>query len=154
MSQPKFKKAPPHRQPTNICDPTSFDRMQLRIQFDLLDFEHAQWGWENLTKDQFVNFLKFVRGLERLSWAEIKTTGGGKTKGTNHHSIELHKFTKKVQDRLKHLNLHTLIGDSLFSLRICNIVRIYGVRENQYFRPIWYDPFHDQHDKAVYPLKK
>lgn len=151
---PKFKQAPKNHNPTFVCDPDSFDRMLLRIQFDLMDFDHEIWGWEKLTKEQHISFLKFVHGLEKQTWAEIKSAAGGKAHGTNHHSIELYKFSKIAQKRLQFLNLDMIVGDSLFSLRLSSIVRIYGARENQYFKPIWHDPFHDQPDKAVYPLKK
>jgi hypothetical protein len=151
---PKFKQAPKNHQPVNVCDPESYDRMPLRIQFDLMDFDHEHWGWENLTQHQHISFLKFVHGLEKQTWAEIKLVAGGKTHGTNHHSIELYKFSKQAQHRLKFLNLETIIGDSLFSLRLSSIVRIYGARDKQYFKPIWHDPYHDNPVMAAYPLKK
>lgn len=151
-SKPKVKVNPPYRQPTHCVDPNSFDKMQLRIRFDLLDFTHELWGWETLSKIQHIDFLRFVQSVEKQTWAEIKNTAGGKRRGTNHHPLEIAKFDKKAQKRLNELNLFPIVGDSLFSLRMNNVTRIYGVREEEFFRPIWHDPHHDQSDKAAYPL--
>lgn len=150
---PKTKESPSFRQPTHVCDPSSFDRMTLRIQFDLLDFEHELWGWEKLSTEQYIHFLKFIRSLEKQSWAEIKLAAGGKSHGTNNHALEVSKFNKEAQKRLHELNLDTMIGDTLFSLRMNNVTRIYGVRNEEYFRPIWHDPHHDLPEKACYPVE-
>ena len=58
----------------------------------------------------------------------------------------------KAQKRLHELNLDTIIGDTLFSLRLNSLTRIYGVRNEEYFRPIWHDPHHDQPENAAYPV--
>lgn len=148
----KNQEMPPLKQPKHICDPSSFDRMPLRVRFDLLDFEHDLWGWEKLSSEQYIHFLKFIRSLEKQSWAEIKLAAGGKSHGTNNHALEVSKFNKEAQKRLHELNLDTIIGDTLFSLRLNNVTRIYGVRNEEYFRPIWHDPHHDQPEKAAYPV--
>lgn len=152
IQKPKVKEHPPYRQPTHSCDPASYDTMHLRIRCDLLDFEHDLWGWEILSTAQYLNFLRFVHSIEQQTWAEIKGAAGGKSHGTNHHPLEISKFDKKAQKRLEELNLYPIVGDSLFSLRVNNVTRIYGVREEEFFRPIWHDPYHDQHDKAAYPV--
>jgi hypothetical protein len=152
---PKHNKSLPFRQPINRADPASYDKLHLRIQFDLLDFDHDLWGWKRLTKEEHLEFLRFIKSMETLTWAQIKLTAGGKGegKGTNHHPIEIYKLRPIAQDRLHELNLHRIIGDTVFSLRLNNISRIYGGRDEQYFRPIWHDPFHDN-QKSVYPLAK
>lgn len=150
---PKIKNDPPFRQPTHICDPASFDKMSLRFRFDLLDFDHDLWGWEKLSAQQYINFLKFVRDVEKQTWAEIKLAAGGKRQGTNHHPLEITRFSKNAQKRLQELNLQAIVGDTIFSLRLNNVTRVYGIREIEFFRPIWHDPYHDQADKAAYPLK-
>lgn len=151
-SQPKVKTKPPYRQPTHSLDPKSFDKQLLRVRFDLLDFTHDLWGWGTLSKEQHLEFLKFVQSVEKQTWAEIKTVGGGKRKGTNHHPLEIAKFDKKAQKRLTELNLYPIVGDSLFSLRMTSLTRIYGARDEEFFRPIWHDPYHDEKNKAAYPL--
>lgn len=150
--KPTIHNESPSRTPTHVCDPQSYDALYLRIRFDLLDFEHDLWGWNTLSKDQYIDFLKFVKAVEKQTWTEIKSAAGGKRHGTNSHNLEISRFDKKAQDRLEELNLYTLVGDSLFSLRMNNVTRIYGAREGEFFRPIWYDPHHDEQNKAAYPL--
>ncbi len=150
--EPKVKKAPPYRSPTNILDPSSFDKKSLRIHFDLLDFHHGLWGWNLLSQQQHIDFLKFIQAMEKQTWAEIKMAAGGRRRGTNHHPLEINKFNTLAQKRLKELNLYDIVGDSLFSLRMNNVTRLYGVREEAFFRPIWHDPHHDHPKKAAYPI--
>lgn len=154
MKNPKHLQTPNFRQPVAVCDPSSFDKLNPRIHFDLLDFDHEFWGWDNLTKEQHVEVLKFIQSVEKITWAEIKQTSGGKSKGTNHHSLEFEKFSPEAHVRIQDLNFDHIVGDSLFSLRINNLTRLYGVREQAFFRPIWYDPFHDNPKKAAYPATK
>lgn len=132
----------------------SFDKRFVRFRFDLLDFDHELWGWKTLTVEQHVHFLKFMQDIEKQTWAEVKWAAGGRNHGTNHHSLEVSKFDKKAQKRLQELNLSSLVGESLFSMRLNNITRIYGMREDQFFLPIWHDPHHDSQEKAVYPQIK
>mgnify|MGYP000232836672 CR=1 FL=1 len=138
--------------PKHICDPSSFDKLPLRVRFDLMDFDHHLWGWDKLSSEQYIHFLKFIHALEKQTWAEIKLAAGGRGHGTNHHPLEITKFNKIAQKRLHELNLDTIIGDTLFSLRLNSLTRIYGVRNEEYFRPIWHDPHHDQPENAAYPV--
>jgi hypothetical protein len=154
MKSPKYLQNPKYRQPVTICDPGSFDKLKPRIQFDLLDFDDEYWGWDHLSKAQHIEFLKFIHSIEKITWAEIKETAGGKNKGTNHHSLEIGKFSSRAKLRIQKLNFDFIVGDTLFSLRINNLTRLYGVREEAFFRPIWYDPFHADPKKAAYPVKK
>lgn len=151
MTTPKVKQSPQFREPTHLCDPASFDRKPLRIHFDLLDFDHELWGWTKLSNEQYIHFLKFVHDIEKQTWAEIKISAGGRSHGTNNHALDLSKFNKQAQKRLVELNLDHLIGDTLFSLRLNSVTRIYGMRHEEFFRPIWHDPYHDHPNKAAYP---
>lgn len=155
--KPKNKEKPPYRQPQNRCDPASFDKEHLRVEHNLLDLDHDHWGWNNLTPEQSSAFFSFIKSMEKLTWAQIKQTPGGRSvgsTGTNHHPLELDALSERAQERLRALNLTTLVGDDIFSLRVKGIVRIYGARDGYIFRPIWHDPFHDDPEKAVYILKK
>ncbi len=152
MRNPKVKRNPSFRKPTINCDPASFDKKEMRFRFDLLDFEHDLWGWRTLTQECFISFFKSVQCFEKMSWAEIKLAAGGKKKGTNHHPLDIAKFSNDAQKRLGELNLEG-IGDSLFSLRIKGTTRVYGVRQEEMFSPIWHDIYHGDPHKAAYPVK-
>lgn len=151
---PKVKEHPSYRQPTHQKSPESFDQKQIRFRFDLLDFDHSFWGWNNLSKEQFIDVLKFLQSFEKQTWAEVKQTSGGRSKGTNHHSLEISEFYKRARDRITELKLDRFIGDTLFSIRINNCTRIYGLREEEFCRIIWHDPHHGNPIFGAYPTKQ
>jgi len=141
---PTHKENPPYRRPTIVENPGSYDSLGVRIRFDLLDFDHPKWGWDKVTQEQYLEFLRFLQKIEKMTWAEVKVSpkGGTHSKGNKHHSIEIHKFPEEVHERLNKLNLQKVLGDKLFSMRVGGVTRIYGGRDGEYFRPIWYDPLH------------
>ncbi|HSX38923.1 MAG TPA: hypothetical protein VLE95_08925 [Chlamydiales bacterium] len=152
---PKIATSPPNRQPVIKGDPASFDKLKLRLRLDLLDIDHPKWGWKRLTKEEHLDFLKFIKDLESQTWAEIRQASGGKGdgKGTNHHPVELHKLRHEAKNRICELRWQGIIGDTIFSLRINATTRLYGHRDEGYFRPIWHDPFHSRnHPDSLYPL--
>ncbi len=153
---PKHKEIPSLRQPTAIVDPASYDSLQIRVRFDLLDEDHPHWGWNSVEKAHFVEFLKFLKAVDRTSWFELKKTSKtGFSKGNKHHAIEIAKFRKSARERLHELNIQRLLGDELFSIAINATTRVYGGRDKEFFRPIWHDPFHQYgNEKSAYPLEK
>jgi hypothetical protein len=155
-NHPKHKEHPLLRQPTNIVDPASYDASPIRVRFDLLDEDHPHWGWDGASKENLLEFLKFLKAVDKTKWFELKETSKtGFSKGNKHHAIEIVKFRKIAQERLHELNLQRLLGDKLFSIAINATTRVYGGRDKEFFRPIWHDPFHEYgNEKSAYPLEK
>jgi hypothetical protein len=154
---PKHKENPHLRQPTIIVDPTTYDALPIRVRFDLLDDDHPHWGWDFASKEHLLEFLKFLKSVDKTKWFELKGTSktGSFSRGTKHHSIEIAKFRKSARERLDKLNLQRLLGDKLFSIAINATTRVYGGRDKEFFRPIWHDPFHEYgNEKSAYPLEK
>lgn len=151
---PKSKEIPHYRQPTHQKDPESFDKRHIRFRFDLLDFDHHLWGWNHLNQEQFISVFKFLQSLEKLTWAEIKLAAGGRNKGTNHHPLNISEFHKRAKDRINELNLSRVVGDTLFSFRLQQCTRIYGMRDESDCRIIWHDPYHCDPNQAAYPIKQ
>lgn len=154
--KPKHKENPLSRTPTNIVEPISYDSKPVRFRFDLLDFDHTDWGWNNVSKEDFLEFLEFLKGIDKTTWAELKAVSkkGHYSKGNKHHDIEIHKFANGVKERLNELNLQRNFGDTLFSMAVGSS-RIYGDRDSEFFRPIWHDPYHERgNEKSAYPLDK
>lgn len=152
---PKFKNSPKYRAPAFETDPNCSDSQCIRFQFDLFDQEHAYWGSNRLTAEDWRSLVGYIRSFEKITWAEIKSAPkpGHSTKGSKHHSIEIDKFSKQAQHRICELKLDHVLDDCLFSLRLDRCVRLYGAREQHYFRILWFDPYHCDADKAAYPTK-
>lgn len=84
-----------------------------------------------------------------MTWNEILKASGGKAqgKGNNNHDIFRSYLKKEAQQRLSDLRR---FADTLFSLRLDNCTRIYGVRESNCLRIVFFDPFHCDHAKSAY----
>jgi len=44
--------------------------------------------------------------------------------------------------------------DTIVSLRVNATIRLYGIRDGHALQILWYDPWHDSKDMAVYPVRK
>lgn len=114
--------------------------------------DHKLWGWNKLTpKLWFRQILPALKAIEGMTWASLKGAAGGRAQGTNHHSLSVDECTKTARDRLVVLRLDDY--DQIFSLRLANTVRIYGIRDGRALRIIWHDPYHGENRRAVYPVK-
>jgi hypothetical protein len=149
---PKSDFDPPYRQ-VKSDNPDKFDQETVAWQFCLLDWEHEHWGFNQLLPKQWRDLRNALAGLEGLTWSAIKQAVGGRgtSGGTNHHSLDVRQICARAYKRLEELKLEDI--DAVFSLRINNILRIYGIRDGRVFRLLWYDCHHDNKN-AVYLTKK
>lgn len=84
-----------------------------------------------------------------MYWADIlKAAGGrGEGKGTNSHEISRDKFKGEARKRLIEKKI---LAEKIMSLRLDAGTRVYGVREGNCLRIIWFDPDHKDKAKCVY----
>ena len=85
-----------------------------------------------------------------MTWAEIMRTAGGRTRGTNHHFVEVEKLTRQAKERLTEIRQDNV--SELFSLRLDATKRIYGIRDRRALKLLWYAPHHGTNAQAVYPV--
>lgn len=69
------------------------------------------------------------------------------------HEIKVADLSKGAQTRLRELDLDT-VTDTLLSLRVTGGFRLYGIRDRKECRLLWFDPWHDDENKAVCPSVK
>ena len=139
LRQPKLGAVPEERQPKLGADPESLEKQTIAWHFHRLDREHEHWGWE-LPAGTWRNVLQHLISFEGLTWAALKEQAGGRTHGTNHHSIKISELNKQARDRITELHLDQY--DKVFSLRISGTVRLYGIRDGRVMRLLWYDDCH------------
>ena len=133
--------------------PESTETETITWQFHRLDMEHKLWGWNKLNADDLNEILSALKSFEGLTWAKLKEQAGGKKNGTNHHSIYMDDFSKEAKTRISDLHLEEY--DELFSLRIKNTTRLYGIRDGRALKLVWHDPHHFQGSpKAAYLIPK
>ena len=108
----------------------------------------GDWGWDTVTGAQWLNdILPKLRDFESMTWSEIKQAAGGRTKGTNSHTVSVEKLSQKAKNRL--LEIHQDDVKDLFSLRLTGKRRIYGIRDRRALKLLWFDK-----DHTVYPVPK
>jgi len=83
--------------------------------------------------DVLADVLDKLKGFERMSWPEIGSSGS--------HFIPLNMIVKEARQRLVELNLDDT--DELYSLRVSGKVRLWGLRSNDKFSLLWWDPDHE-----------
>jgi len=148
---PKFGGVPRSREIRQGGNPDSFETQTISWHFHQIDQNHDLWGWAKLKAKDWKLILAELMSLETMTWAKLKEAAGGRNHGTNHHSLPTEKFCKRARERLaeKHLEEY----EEIFSLRLSNTLRLYGIRDGRVLRIIWHDPYHGT-DNGAYPLKK
>ena len=132
-------------------NPGSTDHQTPAWQFHRCDEDHSLWGWGKLTEKQHLDIIKSLHGFERTTWTQIKQAAGGRSSGTNSHPLPIDGFNKNAIKRLQELKLDDI--DELFSLRLNNTLRLYGIKDGRVLRFIWHDPHHGS-TQGAYPTKK
>ena len=87
-----------------------------------------------------------------MTWASILQAAGGRKAGNNNHPVQVINLNPKARKRLKLINQEDLT--ELFSLRLTGTKRIYGVRDRQVLKLLWYDRYHGDNALAVYPVDR
>lgn len=150
-STPNYSKNPISGNPRTLHN--SSDSENPTWQFTLFDKDHKLWGWKAL-ENNIKEIFFFLSSLEGMSWHDIKQQNGGRGKngGTNHHPVLISDLTKVAKDRLNYLKLDD--HEELFSLRVNNTRRIYGIKHNRILKILWYDEYHGNNNSSVFPTKK
>lgn len=92
----------------------------------------GQERWEQIILPALCNF-------ETMTWHEIKAASGGKGvgRGTKSHPIPIEQLSKEAQKRLEELQQDDI--EELFSLRIAGKIRVFGIRDRNILKIIWFD---------------
>jgi hypothetical protein len=133
-------------------NPEATDHQTVAWRISSFDWA-GDWGDNALSGCDFKHLIRdWCHNFESQTWAELMRAAGGRAVGTNHHAIPIEGLSKIARKRLEDLKKDDL--DSLFSFRIDGTTRLYGIRERRAFCALWYDPWHDDQDKAVCPSPK
>lgn len=125
--------------PKNTVDPDSYLRKMPVWVFNRCDRSYDKWSIYHC-KNFCSDILDKLIAFEGLTWSEIQSASGGRSHGTNHHSIKLCDMVKEAQNRAREINLDV---DELFSLRLGGTKRLYGIINNGAYYIIWYTDEHD-----------
>jgi len=132
---PKIK-FEPHRkqQPVIGGQFASNDSGPIYWSFSLIDCK-GPWGFDSICKNEFHSLItSSFKDKEGITWAKLKS-------GTGSHNVEISKLVKKAQDRLLDLGIDD--RDELFSMRFTGKKRVWGMRDGNVFKVLWWDPAHE-----------
>lgn len=109
--------------------------------FDMLD-RNGSFAF-NLDRDDFrhKDFMDKLIAYSNMTWSEIKRQTHDNNK-SKHHFISPDKLSSHALERLKATELEEF-SDSIFSFAFDNKLRVIGIRTNEYFHVLWYDPRHE-----------
>jgi hypothetical protein len=148
--KPKVKRSPSRSESVRLgADPESYLSQTPVWRFSDFDWE-SNWGHATCMS-HVSNLRSHIEGhlasFETMTWAEILKASGGRSQGNNSHEISRDKFKKEVQERLEQ---RRILADTLFSLRLDAGTRLYGVRERNCLRIVFFDPHHKDQQKCAY----
>ena len=128
------EKAENTKSPNTVEDPNAYLTKNPVWAFQKCDLDYEKWSVKSCNSfyDDIVDKL---RSYEGLTWAEIQSASGGKSKGTNNHFEFISDMTREAQKRAEQIHLDV---DQLFSLRLTGEMRLYGILELGVFYIILY----------------
>lgn len=112
-----------------------------RWRTNRLDFG-GPWGWHLVHPCELHrNIIRDLHELEGWTWMDVQKS---RSKGSG-NSISVQDLHKDAQARLTQLGIEE---ENLFELRIDGFLsyqypRVWGVRDGQYLRVLWWDPYHE-----------
>jgi hypothetical protein len=101
--------------------------------YRIIDWE-GKWSWARLFGEERQRVYRKLAEYESMTWSEIEGPTGC-------HFVEIDDLCKDAKDRLLEIRQDT--APALFSLRITGRERVWGIREINVFRILWWDPFHE-----------
>ena len=114
--------------------------------FKKLDVSSDRWSL-NQIDDLYHDIVLKLRDYEGMTWQEIMSASGGRSRGTNNHFENVSDLCKDACDRINVLHMSDI--DQVFSLRLSSLERLYGILEDGTYFVLWYDPNHE-----IYPVEK
>jgi hypothetical protein len=93
------------------------------------------FGWHAVTAEEALQVRARLAGLESMTWKQILYEGGYRN-----HFIPVERICNDAKERLRQLNQDDI--DSVMSLGVTQICRVYGIMEHNILKVLWWDPNH------------
>jgi hypothetical protein len=134
------------KKPKNLLDPNNAMNLNLAWHFrKLVLAEDSEWSWSNILEINMTNpVFQKLREYETMKLSEVNDK--------KNHRIPYEDLSKKAQNELERIKLNDI--DALHSFHIVGNVRFYCIPFGNIMQLLWYDPYHDNVDKAVCPYHK
>jgi len=95
---------------------------------------YGPWGWRKIRKVSLLEAIhEKLKNFETMTWGSIY--------GPQNHFISRSSLCKEAQKRLAEKKLDDY--DKFFTLRLTGKQRVWGIREKEIFKILWWDPKHE-----------
>lgn len=117
------------------------------------DNEHVVWRFDwidrsgefafDINRNDFKHkeILEKIINYNSMTWGEVKLQTHDRYGKSKNHYLDYDGISDIGKKRIhaKHFDEYT---DSIFSFSLMNVLRIIGIRIDNYFYAVWYDPNH------------
>ena len=138
-----FKKVKKYEFPNDVFESlNSVIKYHPTWSFDISDTNIEKW---NFFKNCNEEILLQLKSFEGLTWAEIEKASGGRKAGNNNHFVKINDLSNEAQLEIKKLKALDSKIMLLFSLRLNNLTRLYGIRDEKtgVYKIVWIDFKHE-----------
>jgi len=108
-------------------------------RFSGIDMD-GPFGWKDISGQDLRDVKDYLVKLERMKWSEIFQRRSG------NHQPQVVRISPAARRRLGELGIEV---ERLVSLRMTNMKRIWGIRDEAVCSVLWWDPRHE-----VFPSKR
>lgn len=110
-------------------------------------FKTDRTDGEDLDTKRIIDFLIHY---SKRTWADIERDTHDDGRSKHHFQKDKTKFSKEANERIKKMQIDDEVNSgALYSFSLTNKMRVWGLRYENRFYILWYDPKHE-----VYPIKK
>jgi hypothetical protein len=98
--------------------------------------------WPSTINDKWDHIIEKLRDFENMTWQGIKQQTHDYDGKSSSHRIAIDDFSKEAITRYNEIFHEQNRQNFLFSLRLTNKERLFGVLEEGVFSIVWYDANH------------
>jgi hypothetical protein len=120
--------------PKTVVQP-NFNQLKPAWRVSLLEMRDP-FGWHEVSREKLAEIREKLSNFESMTWNEILIVAK-----KFHHTVQVIELDRRAQDRLKEINQDDI--DEIVSLRLSNKERVWGIRENEVLKILWWDPNHE-----------
>lgn len=131
--KPHSKRRPSGRKAPRSVGPRSILDKHPIWSFGVVDPD-GPWCFGSIDGADLVQALQRLGTFETMTWADIERDGGS-------HPVPCTDITSQAQKRLVQIDQDDL--SHLYSLRITGRQRVWGIRDHECLRILWWDPRHE-----------
>lgn len=123
--------SPPQKAVKEAQQKEGYDTFYFAWQFSEMDLD-GPWRFCRLKSRTWADILSKMKHYETMTWAQVK--------GDRDHSIEVVRLCRKAKERLQEIEKDDI--DEVFSIHLDGIKRVIGLRDQNVFKLLWWDPNH------------